>query len=147
MPEEIDLSVLEELLGYNARRASLAVIAQFVQDMAEFNLRPVEFSVLTLIASNPGITARQICQQLALLPPNLVGLLNTLSERGLIERTPHPKDRRATALHLAPGAKTLVRQAQSRARTSDRKALKHMSTAERQTLMVLLKKVYAPPQL
>lgn len=147
MPDQIDSSVLEDLLGYNARRASLAVIGQFMQDMADFNLRPVEFSVLTLIASNPGITARQICQQLALLPPNLVGLLNTLSERGLIERAPHPKDKRAMALSLSPDATTLVRKAQAKARASDRKALKHLSVAERQTLMTLLKKVYAPTQL
>ena len=147
MPDPIDSSVLEELLGYNARRASLAVIGQFMQDMADFNLRPVEFSVLTLIASNPGITARQICQQLALLPPNLVGLLNTLSERGLIERAPHPKDKRAMALSLSSDATALVRKAQAKARASDRKALKHLSVAERQTLMTLLKKVYAPTQL
>ena len=147
MPDPIDSSVLEELLGYNARRASLAVIGQFMQDMADFNLRPVEFSVLTLIASNPGITARQICQQLALLPPNLVGLLNTLSERGLIERAPHPKDKRAMALSLSKGAASLVHQAQAQARASDRKALKHLSAAERQTLITLLKKVYVPAQL
>ncbi len=150
MPEvvdQIDTSVLEQLLGYNARRASLAVIGQFLEDMAEFNLRPVEFSVLTLIASNPGITARQLCQQLALLPPNLVGLLNTLVNRDLIRREPHATDRRATALHLAPGADKLVKKAQSRALQSDEKVLGHLTPAERQTLIDLLKKVYAAPQL
>lgn len=150
MPEvvdQIDTSVLEQLLGYNARRASLAVIGQFLEDMAEFNLRPVEFSVLTLIASNPGITARQLCQQLALLPPNLVGLLNALVKRDLIRREPHASDRRATALHLACGADKLVKKAQSRALQSDEKVLGHLTAAERQTLIALLKKVYATPQL
>lgn len=145
--EHIDTSVLEQLLGYNARRASLAVIGQFLQDMAEFDLRPVEFSVLTLIASNPGITARQICQQLALRPPNLVGLLATLVKRHLVRREPHATDRRATALYLASGAQALVDAAQSRALQSDEKALKHLSVKERQTLTELLKKVYAPSQL
>ena len=150
MPEArdpIDTSVLDQLLGYNARRASLAVIGQFLEDMAEFELRPVEFSVLTLIASNPGITARQLCQQLALLPPNLVGLLNALVKRGLVQREPHATDRRATALFLAPGAHKLVKQAQARALESDQQVLSHLSPAERQTLNSLLKKVYAPTQL
>jgi DNA-binding MarR family transcriptional regulator len=149
MPErdQIDTSVLEQLLGYNARRASLAAIGQFMEDMTAFNLRPVEFSVLTLIASNPGITARQLCQQLAILPPNLVGLLNALVKRALVRREPHASDRRATALFLAPGADLLVQQAQARALQSDAKVLGHLSAAERQTLIGLLKKVYAAPQL
>jgi DNA-binding MarR family transcriptional regulator len=149
MPErdQIDTSVLEQLLGYNARRVSLAVISQFMEDMAEFKLRPVEFSVLTLIASNPGITARQLCQQLALLPPNLVGLLNTLASRDLIRREPHATDRRATALFLDPRAHQLVKKAQARAVQSDHKVLGQLTATERQTLNSLLKKVYAAPQL
>lgn len=65
----IDASYLESLLGYNARRAALAVIGVFLQRMAPFGLRPVDFSVLTLIAHNPGITSRQICAALDILPP------------------------------------------------------------------------------
>jgi DNA-binding MarR family transcriptional regulator len=145
--KSIDTSLLEGLLGYNARRASLAVIGHFLRDMATFELRPVEFSVLTLIASNPGITARQLCQQLDVLPPNLVGLLNTLERRALIRREPHPTDKRASALHVADGAQDLVQRAQAQALKSDETALAHLSADERATLMALLKKVYAPHQL
>ncbi len=52
----IDTSYLESLLGYNARRASLVIIEQFVREMAEFDLRPVDFSVLSVIHHNPGVT-------------------------------------------------------------------------------------------
>ncbi|MDP1894937.1 MAG: MarR family transcriptional regulator, partial [Hydrogenophaga sp.] len=58
---ELDTAYLETLLGYNARRAALSVIAVFLQRMEPYGLRPVDFSVLTLIAHNPGITSRQIC--------------------------------------------------------------------------------------
>ena len=92
----IDTSYLESLLGYNARRAALAVIGVFLQRMAPFGLRPVDFSVLTLIAHNPGITSRQLCAALDILPPNLVGMIKSLDKRGLIERRPHPTDRRAS---------------------------------------------------
>ena len=86
----IDTRYLESLLGYNARRAALAVIGVFLQRMAPFGLRPVDFSVLTLIAHNPGITSRQLCAALDILPPNLVGMIKSLDKRGLIERRPHP---------------------------------------------------------
>jgi hypothetical protein len=90
---DIDTSYLESLLGYNARRAALAVIGVFLQRMAPYGLRPVDFSVLTLIAHNPGITSRQLCAALDILPPNLVGMIKSLDKRGLIERRAHPTDR------------------------------------------------------
>ncbi len=97
----IDTSYLESLLGYNARRASLVIIDQFVQGMAEFDLRPVDFSVLSVIFHNPGVTSRQLCSTLSILPPNLVGLVKSLAQRGLIERKPHPQDGRALGLHMS----------------------------------------------
>ena len=47
--EQVDTRYLETLLGYNARRAALTVIGQFLPRMAAFELRPVDFSVLSLI--------------------------------------------------------------------------------------------------
>ena len=84
--DEVDASYLEGLIGYNARRAALAVIEVFLARMAIYNLRPVDFSVLSLITHNPGITSRQLCGTLGILPPNLVGMINALEKRELIER-------------------------------------------------------------
>ena len=98
--DEVDTSYLETLIGYNARRAALSVIGLFLQRMAVYGLRPVDFSVLSLITHNPGITSRQLCSALNILPPNLVGMINALARRGLIERRPHPRDGRAVGLHL-----------------------------------------------
>lgn len=73
--------------------------------MERFDLKIVEFSVLSLVGSNPGITSRQLCQQLAVLPPNMVGMIDVLGKRGFLERRPHPRDGRATGLYLtAAGA-------------------------------------------
>ncbi len=46
---QIDASLLESLVGYNARRAAVTAMGTFVQRMAEYDLRPVEFSVLSLV--------------------------------------------------------------------------------------------------
>jgi len=55
-------------LGYNARRAALTIIEGFLERMAEFGLRPVDFSVMSVIQHNPGVTSRQLCAALNLLP-------------------------------------------------------------------------------
>ena len=101
----LDTRYLETLLGYNARRTALAVIAVFLRRMEPLGLRPVDFSVLTLIAHNPGVTSRQLCAALDILPPNLVGMIKSLDKRGLIERRAHPTDRRAQGLHLSAQGK------------------------------------------
>lgn len=140
---KIDTSYLETLLGYNARRAALAVIGVFLQRMAPFGLRPVDFSVLTLIAHNPGITSRQLCAALDILPPNLVGMIKSLDKRGLIERRPHPTDRRAQGLHLSPGGKKLQKEAQATATKLERDVANRLSDEELERLKELLQRVYS----
>ncbi|TFY96413.1 MarR family winged helix-turn-helix transcriptional regulator [Ramlibacter rhizophilus] len=140
--EQVDTRYLEGLLGYNARRAALAVIDVFVERMSPYGLRPVDFSVLSLIRHNPGITSRQLCASLGILPPNLVGLVNNLEKRELIQRQPHPRDRRAVGLHLTPAGAALTEAAEKTAAELESDAAGRLSPAELKTLIRLLKKVY-----
>lgn len=140
--EPVDTGFLRTLVGYNARRASLAVIEVFMERMAVYRLKVVEFSVLSLVAHNPGITSRQLCMTLGVLPPNLVGLIAALERRGLIERRPHPSDGRAMGVHLTPAGVDLTAQAEQTAAQLEVDATARLSPAERKTLIRLLQKVY-----
>ena len=143
--EQVDTRFLEGLLGYNARRAALAVIDVFLERMAPYQLRPVDFSVLSLIVHNPGITSRQLCTTLGILPPNLVSLVGALEKRGLIERKPHPRDGRATGLHPTPAAQKLMRQAERTAAELEQEVADRLTPGEQKTLLRLLRKVYQRP--
>ena len=138
----MDAAFLQSLLGYNARRASLAIIEQFHVDMANFDLRPVDFSVLSLIRHNPGTTSRQLCQALNILPPNMVVFLKNFEKRQLVERTPHPTDGRAMGLTLTESGEALMQQAEITAMDSGLKATSALTENERQTLARLLQKIY-----
>jgi DNA-binding MarR family transcriptional regulator len=140
--QRLDTRYLESLLGYNARRAALAVISVFLRRMAPYGLRPVDFSVLTLIAHNPGITSRQICTALDILPPNLVGMIKALQTRKLIVRKPHPTDRRAQGLELTAAGKRLQASAQTEATALEADVASALSPSELLTLHELLRKVY-----
>lgn len=140
--EEVDTAFLETLLGYNARRAALAVIDVFVQRMEPYQLKPVDFSVLSLVRHNPGITSRQLCGALGILPPNLVGMVNTLEKRELVERQPHPRDGRAMGLHLTARGGKLMRDAEKTAADLEADFASRLTAAELRTLIALLKKVY-----
>jgi DNA-binding MarR family transcriptional regulator len=130
------------LLGYNARRASLAIIEQFHIDMASFDLRPVDFSVLSLIRHNPGITSRQLCHALNIQPPNMVVFLKSFEKRKLVEREPHPTDGRAMGLALTESGEALMQAAENTAKDSGLKASSALTDGERQTLSRLLQKIY-----
>jgi DNA-binding MarR family transcriptional regulator len=138
----VDTRFLETLMGYNARRASLAIVDVFMVRMAPYALRIVDFSVLSLVGRNPGITSRQLCSALGMLPPNLVGMVNQLEKRGLIAKRPHPSDGRATGLHPTPACLALMQEAEKTALELEVEATSRLSVAERKTLIRLLKKVY-----
>jgi DNA-binding MarR family transcriptional regulator len=140
--DRVDTSYLEGLIGYNARRAALAVIGVFMSRMAVYGLRPVDFSVLSLITHNPGITSRQLCATLGILPPNLVGMINALERRELIRRQPHPHDGRAMGLHLTAAGEKLMREAERTAAALEAEAAARLSATEAKTLIRLLKKIY-----
>jgi DNA-binding MarR family transcriptional regulator len=142
MSEELHTAHLEALLGYNTRRAALHIIGAFMQNMAEFELRPAEFSVLSLIRHNPGITSRQLCAALNILPPNLVVILKQFEKRGLIARKPHPTDGRAIGLSLTDKGDTLVAAAEEVSAASDLSSTQTLTAAERKTLTRLLQKIY-----
>ena len=141
----LDTRYLETLLGYNARRTALSVIAVFLRRMAPFELRPVDFSVLSLIAHNPGVTSRQICAALDILPPNLVGLVRQLEARGLVLRKPHPSDRRAQGLHLSAAGKRQQRAAELEATRLEGEVADVLTAQELATLNQLLRRVYQRP--
>jgi DNA-binding MarR family transcriptional regulator len=140
--EKIDTSYLESLLGYNARRAAVEIIGLFLKRMAIYDLRPVDFSVLSLITHNPGISSRQLCSALNILPPNLVGMINTLEKRELILRKPHPSDGRVIGLHLSEIGIKLMKDAEQTAKDLEEESASKLTTAERKTLMRLLQKIY-----
>ena len=140
--DEVDTRYLESLIGYNARRAALAVIEVFLERLAVYGLRPVDFSVLSLITHNPGITSRQLCTTLRILPPNLVGMINSLEKRELVVRRPHPRDGRAMGLHLTGAGQKLMRDAERTAAALEAEVTGRLSAAEAKTLIRLLKKIY-----
>jgi len=58
--KSIDLGPLPELIGYVLRRAQLAVFQDFFAAFAPFDIRPAQFSALTIIERNPGLTQSQV---------------------------------------------------------------------------------------
>lgn len=140
--DKLNTRFLESLIGYNARRAALAIIEEFLERMAVYGLKPVDFSVMSVIVHNPGVTSRQLCASLNILPPNLVSLIQSLDSRGLVERLPHPHDGRAVGLHPTKKGKALMLQAEATASELEKNVGGKLTPNQVQTLVTLLQKIY-----
>jgi DNA-binding MarR family transcriptional regulator len=103
-----ELGPLTQYVGYALRRAQVAIFGDFIRTLAEVDLRPAQFSVLTVIDGNPGLLQSRAGGALGIQKANFVPLLRELERRGLVRRV--PLDGRSNGLHLtAAGTRLLAR--------------------------------------
>ncbi len=93
---------LEEQIGFQLRLAQLAVFNDIIARLKACKLRPIDLSALILIEAEPGLRQDVIGNRLKMARPNVVALIDSLEERGLVERMMDDKDRRANQVRLTP---------------------------------------------
>jgi DNA-binding MarR family transcriptional regulator len=98
--QEIDLTQLTALIGYQLRRAQIAVFDDFIRSFAAYDIRPTQYGVLTAIDCNPGSSQAAIAQSLGIKRSNFVKLIDEFERRKLVVRRQVAGDRRANALFL-----------------------------------------------
>ena len=106
----VDLSPLADLIGYQLRRAQLAVFDDFIRSFTEHNIRPSQYGVLTAIDRNPGSSQAAIAQSLGIKKSNFVKLVDEFERRDLVVRRQVASDRRANALHLTKTGQSAIGQ-------------------------------------
>jgi DNA-binding MarR family transcriptional regulator len=138
----VDQSCLSHLFGYQLVQADIPLKRTFFKHIGEpLGLRPVEFTILALVAHNPGVTGKQLAQALAVTAPNITILIDKMSEKGLLERVRSETDRRAQNIHLTAAGDKLARRAMGVSKTMEQEVLRHLSEGERVMLLELLQKV------
>lgn len=99
---ELARDVWQQLVGYSfAHRESHMHAAQ------ELGLTPGHMKTLFELDTDGGRSMGDLAVLLACDASNVTWLVDRLEERGLVERRPHPRDRRVKSVVLTPeGAKT-----------------------------------------
>ena len=100
MSEEIDTTWLEQLLGFQLRRAVSTMGDDYNWFAGPDRLRQSQMLILGLIADNPGAHASTIGAELRIARANMVQLVSEMVDRGLVERRNSPSDRRVVELYL-----------------------------------------------
>jgi len=140
----IDFGPLDQLVGYQLRRAFLRSNQLFAALAGEAGLAPGQYGVLKLIGLNPGRSQTEIAAAAGLDRSSLTQLLDQIARAGLVERRPGP-DRRTLSLHLTDeGARTLEAAA-GKVAEHEAAIRAGLSPDEAATLAELLRRIHAGP--
>jgi DNA-binding MarR family transcriptional regulator len=104
----VDYGELNERIGYLLRRAQLAVFSDFFQTFSDFGISPAQYSILTVIGRNPGLSQTEVADALGIKKTNFVAVIKELERRGTVLRTAMPTDKRSFALTLTPPGRSLL---------------------------------------
>ena len=102
------LGPLPGYVGFNLRRAQSASFRHLDRAARDLDLTPGQFSLLTLLRLNPGISQKSVSQLFGVDTSTVSPVLEAMARRGLITRTRAENDRRTYALALtAEGERAL----------------------------------------
>jgi len=139
----LNFGLLSGLVGYQLRRAQVAVFQHFGAAFAGLELTPGQLGALLLIDANPGLSQSALGGALGVDRSTVVPLIDRLEARGLVIRAPSPRDRRSHALRLSPAGTQLLARAAAQVREHENVIAHRLSDAERRTLVALLAKIGA----
>jgi DNA-binding MarR family transcriptional regulator len=96
-----DVGILLSQLGYH----SAALMAE---QLAGIKLTPAQAGIIRAIAAKSGQSQQAISADLGIAASRLVGYVDDLERRGLVERRHHKTDRRLYALFLTDAGEQLM---------------------------------------
>jgi len=98
--EGVDYGVLNDLIGYQLRRAQITFFASFANRCAQLDITPGLFGVIEIVQKNPGLTQTAIANALGNDRSAMVYAVDKLEKMNIIERKQAVNDRRSYALSM-----------------------------------------------
>lgn len=137
----MDDSSLRQFVGYNIRRAWLALQEKRTLVLAELGLRTVSFSALTLIVDNSDIIQSRLAEALKMERSNIVVVIDELEGLDLITRGRSAQDRRVYALRATLKGRRLRDAAVAALKEHEDRMTARLSETERRLLIDMLQRI------
>ncbi|GAA4302305.1 DNA-binding MarR family transcriptional regulator [Actinomadura luteofluorescens] len=128
-------------VGFLMARTSGLMVRITNGHLAGRGLRVRHFSVLSYVCDRDGASQREIAAYLGLDPSPVVALVDALEAEGLVERLPHPGDRRARLVAPTPRGRELREQAKKDVEAARERFLERLAPEERDLLLGLLQRL------
>jgi DNA-binding MarR family transcriptional regulator len=128
-------------LGFLLSQVGLYAARRFAQRIAEIDLQPPLFRVLNVVDAAEGQSQQAIGEAIQAPASRMVAIVDELEERGLIERRPHPGDRRVRALYLTAKGRKVLDKGREIAASHEQRLTQGMSKRDSEQLIGLLRKL------
>ncbi|MDC0739297.1 MarR family transcriptional regulator [Cognatishimia sp. SS12] len=146
-PEFPDLHYggLHDLVGHLLRHASNVSQASFAETFRGQDVTALQFMVLDLIASNPGVAQRDISAAMGTAPSVITTTLKPLLEKALISAQAGAPDRRKRGYHLTEAGQRWFAQLRGQIHASEATLTAALNAEEKAQLLRCLKKIVGLP--
>lgn len=140
MPEDTQLAVR---LWAALQKTSFLLRGQMRPVIAQWELTGPQWRVLRKLgeAGLEGLTAGQMCGHLGVTGGNMTGIMDKLEEAGLVQRLPHPSDRRALLLQLTEQGEALYHEIKPAYEARVAEVLSLLSDDEKLMMLELLERL------
>lgn len=140
---DLEVSDLEDLIGYNLKRASIAVQKHFRLAVGQDGLSARVLTALALTVKFPNITQSELARMLGIERSGLVAVVDELEARAYLRRAPVPGDRRVQALIPTEAGRAAYCATLRLVRAHEAELFQDLSPDERRLLLGLLKRIRA----
>jgi DNA-binding MarR family transcriptional regulator len=139
----IEVESPERNIGFLLHDVARLMRKRFEQNARDLGLTRSQCQVLAHLARNEGIQQGGLADILEVEPITLTRILDRLEEADLVERRPHPSDRRIRLLHLTSKAHPLLGEIFAIGAVTRGEALQGVPDTERERLFEILSSMKA----
>lgn len=135
----LHLGEIENHLGYFLRRLQVWVFQDFIAALGTMKLRPAQYSVLLVIAANPGRSQAEVGRTLNIERARLARMLHELEKRKWIRRNESERDARSHSLRLTADGERALATIAALAAEHEARVTAYVGKERREQLMQLLR--------
>lgn len=129
--------------GSLIRRAQQRHVAIWMREVST-DVTSVQYAVLLVLEQRPGVSQRELGDELDLDRSTIAELAARMVRNGLVERISDPQDKRRNTLFLTGTGRELLAELKPRVGNVERVLTQQLSAAERDTLRQLIERLLIP---
>ncbi|MBB4567795.1 DNA-binding MarR family transcriptional regulator [Rhizobium leucaenae] len=127
--------------AYLASQMAKGFARSLQQRAAGLGFSPGQFPILIELWSEDGLTQKQLLERVDIEQATMANTLSRMERDGLVERRPHPSDKRAQLVFLTGKASAMQTEAVEAAMAADKELFRGFRTFERELLLEYIRRI------
>ena len=124
--------------GFLIRRLHQIHTWLFTEETQQFNITPVQFSLLTALAEHGEMDQNTVALEIGLERTSVAEVLPRLEARGLVERRQSEQDKRVRLVKISRKGRALLKRMEAAVQRAHDRTIEHLSEGERELFMLQL---------